>query len=594
MAYMMTQPQVVSAAAANIAEIRSAIAEANAAAAGPTTGLVAAASDEVSAAIANLFGAYAREYQAVTRQAAAFHGQFVQALAAAGVAYTEAEAAGAAAMSRAFGALTSPIQSLLGGAASPASVSAVAAPLVATTYDVALIMTGSGTPIPTPEYMASVRPFINANFMVTGASLPLNTPEGLYPLTQVKDLPLNQSVNLGVQMLHNALFGPQGLITAQGQNVAVLGYSQSAVLSSIEMRNLAAAGSPHTDNLSFTLLGSPMAPNGGLLARFPGLSMPALGLEFYGATPSNTGYPLSQYTLQYDGYADFPRYPINFLSVLNAFVGIQTVHGNYPGLDPTNLPPGYNLVELPVSPTNNGLERYYMITYPGLPLLDPVRAIPVIGNPLANLVEPNLTYLVNLGYGDPRFGYSTDYADVPTPFGLFPSIDPITFTTDMVGLAQQGGSAFANDISAMVPTSLPTLSLPDFSQTGGSSTPWALPSLPTSTGSPIIDFIDAVQAANTRIANTISNVAADAYAVALPTADVINTMVTTLPSYTVNLFLDGVKQVATGDPIGLVNAIGYPIAANVALLTLIGGFEVLVVTNAIGSIVGDITGQPSS
>ncbi|WP_204800918.1 PE family protein [Mycobacterium riyadhense] len=591
MTYLVTQPQLVAEAAANVAGIRSAIDAANAAAAGPTTSLVAAAADEVSAAAATLFSAYGQEYQALIRWAAAFHEEFVRALSAAATAYGEAEAANAAAVSGALGALTAPIQSLLGGTATTGAAggSVVVAPLPAATYDVALIMTGSGTPIPSPDYMASVRPFITAAFNVLGGNIPLNTPEGLYPLTQIKDLPLNQSVTFGVQMLHNALFGPQGLIT-NGQSVAVLGYSQSAILSSIEMRNLAAVGSPSADMLSFTLLGNPMAPNGGLLSRFPGLSMPALGLEFYGATPSNTGYPLTQYTLQYDGYADFPQYPLNFLADLNAFMGIQSVHGNYPGLDPNNLPPGYSLVELPVSPGNNGLEHYYMITHPDLPLLEPLRAVPVIGDPLADLVQPNLTYLVNLGYGDPRYGYSTGYADVPTPFGLFPPINPITFAADMGSLAQQGVTAFVSDIQAMAPTMPPDLSLAGLAQTGGSSTPWALPSLPAATGSPIDGFIDALQAANTEIAEAISSAAADAYAVALPTADILNTLVTIVPSYNFNLFLDGIAQAATGDPIGLVNAIGYPIAADVALLTLAGGFEASVLFYALESVIGDLTG----
>lgn len=47
------------------------------AAAAPTTGLIAAAEDEVSAAIAALFSEQARQFQAVNRQVAAFHEQFV-------------------------------------------------------------------------------------------------------------------------------------------------------------------------------------------------------------------------------------------------------------------------------------------------------------------------------------------------------------------------------------------------------------------------------------------------------------------------------------------------------------------------------------
>ncbi len=48
---LLTQPHLIAAAATDVAEINSAIGAANAAAAGPTPGLVAAAQDEVSAAL---------------------------------------------------------------------------------------------------------------------------------------------------------------------------------------------------------------------------------------------------------------------------------------------------------------------------------------------------------------------------------------------------------------------------------------------------------------------------------------------------------------------------------------------------------------
>ncbi|WP_243633038.1 PE family protein [Mycobacterium uberis] len=45
----------------------------------PTTGMLAVGADEVSSAIAALFGTYAQGYQELSVQAAAFHQQFVQA-----------------------------------------------------------------------------------------------------------------------------------------------------------------------------------------------------------------------------------------------------------------------------------------------------------------------------------------------------------------------------------------------------------------------------------------------------------------------------------------------------------------------------------
>lgn len=59
----------------------------------PSTGVVAAAADEVSAALAAIFGAHGEMYQALSSQAAAFHAQFIQALDAASGQYASTESA---------------------------------------------------------------------------------------------------------------------------------------------------------------------------------------------------------------------------------------------------------------------------------------------------------------------------------------------------------------------------------------------------------------------------------------------------------------------------------------------------------------------
>jgi hypothetical protein len=58
--------------------------------------VIAAGSDEVSAAIASLFSSHGKAFQALSAQAAAFHSRFVQALIAGAGAYAGAEAANAA------------------------------------------------------------------------------------------------------------------------------------------------------------------------------------------------------------------------------------------------------------------------------------------------------------------------------------------------------------------------------------------------------------------------------------------------------------------------------------------------------------------
>ncbi|MCV7092028.1 PE domain-containing protein [Mycobacterium interjectum] len=107
MSYLVALPELMSAAATNVASVGSAVETAHQAMAGATTGVVAAAEDEVSVAIAALFSAHGQGYQALSAQAAAFHGQFVRALTGAGGAYAAAEAANAS-------PLASIEQSLLG------------------------------------------------------------------------------------------------------------------------------------------------------------------------------------------------------------------------------------------------------------------------------------------------------------------------------------------------------------------------------------------------------------------------------------------------------------------------------------------------
>ncbi|WP_415823644.1 PE family protein, partial [Mycobacterium basiliense] len=91
MSFVAVTPEAVAAAASDLARIGSTIGVANAAAAGSITTVLAAGADEVSAAIAALFGAHALQYQALSAQAAVFHQQFVHTLSRGVGAYAAAE-----------------------------------------------------------------------------------------------------------------------------------------------------------------------------------------------------------------------------------------------------------------------------------------------------------------------------------------------------------------------------------------------------------------------------------------------------------------------------------------------------------------------
>ncbi|EUA90807.1 PE family protein [Mycobacterium ulcerans str. Harvey] len=111
---MIAAPEMLTAAAADIATIGSTISAADAIAAAPTTSVLAAAADEVSLAIAGLFSAHAKQYQAFSVQAATFHEQLVRSLAAGGFSYATAEAANASPLEFLLDAVNAPTQTLFG------------------------------------------------------------------------------------------------------------------------------------------------------------------------------------------------------------------------------------------------------------------------------------------------------------------------------------------------------------------------------------------------------------------------------------------------------------------------------------------------
>jgi hypothetical protein len=99
MSFVTAQPELLTTAAGQLQGIGSAMVAQNAAVAGPTTGVVPAAADEVSALTAAQFAAHAQMYQAVSAHAAAIHELFTTTLKNGAGAYAATEAANAAAAS---------------------------------------------------------------------------------------------------------------------------------------------------------------------------------------------------------------------------------------------------------------------------------------------------------------------------------------------------------------------------------------------------------------------------------------------------------------------------------------------------------------
>jgi hypothetical protein len=418
---------------------------------------------------------------------------------------------------------------------------------------VGLIMGGSGMPIPSPDFIEEVLArydpatpiFPGQPVVPLDTVIPVFTPEGLYPATGVKSLEFDPSVAQGLTILNDDITAE----IAEGNKVVVGGGSQSATIESLEMRDLLALPAderPTGDQLSFVALVDVSAPNGGILERFddpnlPTLTVPSFGITFSGATPADTPWDTVIYDQEYDGFSDFPRYPIDLLSDLNAALGIYYVHGTLVDFTDAQIA---DAVRLPVSADYTGHTEYFMLPTADLPLLDPLRSIPIIGNPLADLLQPDLTVLVNLGYGSITEGWDPGPANVPTPFSdsLFPTnINLADVLAALAAGARQGVSAFDADLSHLS-CSLPSLVAAFTNAMGGAAN--SLPSL-----------ID--------IANDLSTLIAGLYTPLLPVADTVNALLTTLPAYDTALF---VQEFTSGN---LLEAIGMPIAADFGLVPVL-------------------------
>jgi len=296
------------------------------------------------------------------------------------------------------------------------------------------------------------------------------------------------------------------------------------------------------------LVGNENAPNGGILERFDlpagtQPSIPSLGLTFSGPESSDL-YPTDVYTNEYDGFADFPQYPIDPLSDINALLGIAFQHTTYLGLTPEQI---QDAIQLPTSATDT-LTNYYMIPDTTLPLLDPLQLIPFIGNPLADLLNPDLSVLVNLGYGDvaDNFsgGWSQGDANVPTTLGFLPSSSVL----------DQVPQALANGLQQGITDAIKDLTSP--SNYVYSLPAWAEELLQALKFVPGTTFTGVVPTTPQDLFDTFPP------HTGLPLIDVATALLISLPEIDYNVFT---TELAAGNP---VDAIGIPLAADLGILPL--------------------------
>jgi diacyltrehalose acyltransferase len=316
-------------------------------------------------------------------------------------------------------------------------------PVVALGDDTALIMGYAGTSDPDQTYVSDVmNTFINPT---TPAFPGQPVFPGYSPLVQPtpEGADFTQVLSQGPSQLN------EGIATqiAEGHKVLVYGYSESTAIATQEMVNLAALPADQQfdpADLRFVLVEDLNNPDGGFLNRLPFLAT----LNFP-ATPADTPYETAIYTIEYSGSSDFPKYPLDLLADANAFAGFIDLH---PFLLP-GWPTGFNASELagavlePTSPGYDGATQYFLIPTQDLPILDGLRSIPGVGPAMADLMQPDMRVIIDLGYD------RTDPADVVTPaVWTMPNVDWTTVNAELALGAQQGWTAAMVDLG-MLPTS---------------------------------------------------------------------------------------------------------------------------------------------
>jgi hypothetical protein len=274
-------------------------------------------------------------------------------------------------------------------------------------------------------------------YNIVGSPVSVYTPETDYAsgLTQ------------GVTDLHQAI--SQQLAVNPDADLVIAGYSMSTSIETQEMINLAAAGAPDTSGLNFVLAENLNSPDGGIFTRLPGIGGVTLP-----ATPADTPYTTDIYSIEYSGASDFPQYANNIYADLNATDGYIDLH---PYLL-TGWPAYFNPDELAgavAQPTSSAdvATNYFLIPTQDLPLLDALRGEPGAPSAYADLIQPDMRVLVDLGYN------WTGDADVVTPAQYTsPAIDMTAVDSYLAAGADQGLIASLVDMGILPQSDLAGLS----------------------------------------------------------------------------------------------------------------------------------------
>jgi hypothetical protein len=181
-----------------------------------------------------------------------------------------------------------------------------------------------------------------------------------------------------------------------------------------------------------------------------------------------------------------------------------------------------------------------------------------------------------VGYGSDDLGYSLAPANVETPFGVFPNVDPLTVLNELATGTQQGISQFIADLPSLPseltafldPTTLPARLASVLETIGVGASLNILSGAP-----PPATPIEA-------LTSILSNISFANSA----TENIDHSLFLTLPAYDASLFTEALQS---GDLLG---AIGNPIAAELGMGTVLGYVEATVLANETLNDLFDLSG----
>lgn len=173
-------------------------------------------------------------------------------------------------------------------------------------------------------------------FMCRGAATTGKTIKKIrYPNTYVDGLsyvPAVTAVARGAQALDE-------MLTAHfnghpdADDVLVYGVSMGAQVACKWLRERGPTSTVPVDKVSFLLLANPEQPFHGIYRADPKL-VKFMTLPDYGGVgvPESTPFAVTDVCRQYDGMADYPNLPaaqVGSLAIINALLGLLTIHNNY-------------------------------------------------------------------------------------------------------------------------------------------------------------------------------------------------------------------------------------------------------------------------